>query len=152
MSTEDNQEQKQGREVLVHVERMVMLPCPFCGSPGRIEKIWQPEAIEENVVPSYTVGCPKIGCKGMTMYGVFGEKGILEEVRKWNTRKTRKSTAVGVLNRLRDSHDNVAFLKTMTDNQVSNALRELVWASTDMFSLNSDIIEEAIKRLKKRAT
>ena len=148
MSTEDNQEQKKHPLALVHVERMVMLPCPFCGSPGKIDKSWSPY---EDVMSYYTVGCSKIGCKGMAINGV-SEIEVLSDVQKWNTRKTRNATAVGILKRLHDSHDNVAFLKTMTNSQVSNALRELVWAEADMFTLKSDIIEEAIKRLKKRAT
>jgi hypothetical protein len=63
----------------------ILYDCPFCGSPGKVEKVWMPESQRENEVPAYNVGCQDIKCRGYALYGVF-EANINKEIEKWNRR------------------------------------------------------------------
>ena len=63
-----------------------LLNCPFCGKPGKVEEIWIPEAMRENEVPTFNVGCQKVGCRGFAPYGVI-EGNISREIERWNRRE-----------------------------------------------------------------
>ena len=62
-----------------------LLNCPFCGSSGKVEEIWIPEATRENEVPTFNVGCQDVKCRGYALYGVI-EGNIPKEIERWNER------------------------------------------------------------------
>lgn len=62
-----------------------LLPCPFCGLPSKIVETWIPEAMRENEIPAFNVGCQNVGCRGHAPYGVL-ENNIAKEIDRWNRR------------------------------------------------------------------
>lgn len=67
------------------MEHEKLLPCPFCGEEAKVSKVFWPEAMRENYVESFTVGCKKVGCPAMPLFSVF-ECDIPKYVERWNTR------------------------------------------------------------------
>jgi hypothetical protein len=65
-------------------------PCPFCGKPASVRKVYVPPAMEENEVPSFDVGCEDVSCRGFVPYSVL-EANIPKEVERWNKRAPERS-------------------------------------------------------------
>jgi hypothetical protein len=68
-----------------------MLSCPFCGLPGAVVEVYQPEAVKENYIPYCTVGCADIKCRGFSIHG-FPEKMLPSAIVQWNKRPPDQET------------------------------------------------------------